>query len=91
MGPTRELVPRLREARSVRDERVKGREPAKRLVEREKKVIFDSPPISEGREPVKDFETKESEITSPAPEQVRPVHTGDVHLLATLAQFQSVS
>jgi hypothetical protein len=40
-------------------------------------------------EPVKLFEFNESEITSPAPEQVSPVHTGDEHLLATLEQFQA--
>jgi hypothetical protein len=36
MGPTRELLPREKEARSVREERVKGREPAKRLLVKDK-------------------------------------------------------
>jgi hypothetical protein len=87
--PTRELPPRLRSERAVRVARVEGISPESWLVEKDKEVIFDKPPISEGREPVKDFEDNESETTSPDTEQVKPGHTGEEHLLATLAQLQA--
>jgi hypothetical protein len=73
----------------MRVDRVEGMAPESWLADKEKDVIFDKPPISEGREPVKDFEDNESEITSPDTEQVRPGHTGEEHLLATLAQLQA--
>jgi hypothetical protein len=79
----------LRYERPVRVARVEGIEPASWLVVKDKYVIFDKPPISEGREPVKDFDGNESEITSPDTEQVRPGHTGEEHLFATLAQLQA--
>jgi hypothetical protein len=75
----------------VRVERIEGMVPASWFVDKDKYVIFDKPPISEGREPVMDFEGNESEITSPDIEQVRPDHTGEEHLLATLVQFQAGS
>jgi hypothetical protein len=79
----------LRYERPVRVARVEGIVPASWLVVKDKYVIFDKPPISEGREPVKDFDGNESEITSPDTEQVRPGHTGEEHLLTTLAQLQA--
>jgi hypothetical protein len=61
------------------------------LLEKERKVSFDKPLISEGSDPVKLFDAKFSEITSPDPEHVRPDHTGDEHFEATLAQIQAGS
>jgi hypothetical protein len=58
------------------------------LLFRDNDVSFDKPLISEGRVPVKLRESKFNEITSPDPEHVRPVHTGDEHFVATLAQIQ---
>jgi hypothetical protein len=55
----------------------------------DKYVSFDNPLISEGRVPVKLCPFNVSEITSPAPEHVRPGHTGDEHFEATLAQIQA--
>jgi hypothetical protein len=70
---------------------VEGIVPASWLMEKESKVSFDKPLISEGIDPVKLFDTSDKEITSPAPEQVRPGHTGVEHFDATLAQIQAGS
>jgi hypothetical protein len=59
------------------------------LLFKDNDVSFDNPPISEGRVPVKLCPLNVSEITSPAPEHVRPGHTGDEHFEATLAQIQA--
>jgi hypothetical protein len=70
---------------------VEGIVPPSWLLEKERKVIFDKPLISEGRVPARLFDAKFSEITSPEPEHVRPGHTGDEHFEATLAQIQAGS
>jgi hypothetical protein len=59
------------------------------LTANDKYVSWDIPQISEGSEPVKLLEPKFRAITSPDTEQVTPVHTGEEHLLATLAQVQA--
>jgi hypothetical protein len=70
---------------------VEGIVPPSWLLDKESKVSFDRPLISEGSDPVKLFDAKFSVITSPAPEQLRPGHTGDEHFEATLAQIQAGS
>jgi hypothetical protein len=70
---------------------VEGIVPPSWLLDKESKVSFDKPLISEGIDPVKLFEANDKEITSPAPEQLRPGHTGDEHFDATLAQIQAGS
>jgi hypothetical protein len=70
---------------------VEGIVPPSWLLDKESKVSFDKPLISEGRVPVKLLDAKFSVITSPAPEQVRPGHIGDEHFEATLAQIQAGS
>jgi hypothetical protein len=87
--PVKRLLSRDREDNFVSDPSEDGTGPTRELERRESSVIFDKPPISKGREPFKLFESKVSEITSPAPEQVRPGHTGERHFKATVEQFQA--
>jgi hypothetical protein len=70
---------------------VEGIVPPSWLLDKESKVSFDKPQISEGIDPVKLFDAKFSVITSPEPEQLTPGHTGDEHFEATLAQIQAGS
>jgi hypothetical protein len=87
--PVKRLVLKSREENFTHAPRAEGMAPESWLLFNDKYVSSDIPQISEGKKPVKDFEPKFRAITSPAPEQVRPGHTGEEHLLATLAQLQA--
>jgi hypothetical protein len=89
--PLKRLLLRRRKDNLRQSPREEGRAPESWWLVNDKEVIWERPQISGGRVPVKPIPSKESEITSPAPEQARPVHTGEEHLLATLAQLHSGS
>jgi hypothetical protein len=59
------------------------------LVFKESEKSWESPETSEGSVPVKLIEFSVIAMTLPAPEQLRPVHTGEEHFEATFAQFHS--
>jgi hypothetical protein len=86
--PVKRLEKRSREDNVMRPPRAEGMAPAIWLLEKERYVSFDKPLISEGIDPVKLFEFNDNEITSPAPEQLTPVHE---HLLDTSTQIHSDS
>jgi hypothetical protein len=87
--PVKRFVLKSRYDNLTHAPRAEGMAPESWLLLNERDVSWDIPQISEGTEPVKDFQPKFRAITSPDTEQVRPVHTGDEHLLATLAQLQA--
>jgi hypothetical protein len=86
--PVKRLLFRSREDNFVSPPRAEGMGPMRLFPPRLRIVRPERAERVEGREPVKLFVPNDSEMTSPAPEQVSPVHTGDEHLLATLAQLQ---
>jgi hypothetical protein len=56
---------------------------------KEREQSWVRPEITVGSEPINFFALREREMTLPAPEQLRPVHTGEEHFEATFAQFHS--
>jgi hypothetical protein len=75
--------------RAVIVDKVDGIVPLRRLLFNIKEESREKPNISEGIVPERSFEAKLIVTTSLAAEQVRPVQTGEEHLLATLTQFQA--
>jgi hypothetical protein len=74
--------------RAVIVDKVDGIVPLRRLLFNIKEESREKPKISEGIVPERPLEPKLIATTSLA-EHVRPVQTGEEHLLATLTQFQA--